>query len=614
MMTSQLTDLYGRLSRRVEIADAVLNTIEVNPAAQAARRGDARADLANAATDLRGYLNSIPNGKGWVKYLRVDAVSNPESEVKPAELNSVRDKLKGKNQLGDPKSRSFLTRPRIAAYEAAVDGYLAAATAPADPNGAEIRKDLQNLVTAIEQYEAAQTKPAATALRQAFDAVRQHAADGGAALTDTLSSNYLNYNLRIVATESFVNKLVAQRRQENGPVVDCILGANVDGCQTTVTDVSVNLVPSANDARFDLTLQGQTTSNTQGVTNQATIYTIGNHTFTARKGITFDGDRFSTSPAQVWVNPHNYNTDAVTNFSRIPLFGRIADNIAIRKANELRPEAEAIAASRLVDRVQPQFNAEVDRQFGPNGTANRDFQAKVISKLRENDLYPDYKHYSTTEDELRIRTRLMDDTELGGGAINPGLVSGDGLTVRIHDSLINNSLDNLGLQGRTMSEDDLRVELETHLSNLLGKPVSFSPPPKNEEGDKGPNVLVFDQNDPIRMHSSNGYLNLTVRAGFKQEGKDDIPEQIITVPLKFSVDGDKVIVERGSVQVSPAGEVTSRAKQISTAGVIKGKFEDAFERREMDRNVDIKRDANTKVRAKITQIVPADGWLTILVD
>ena len=64
-----------------------------------------------------------------------------------------------------------------------------------------------------------------------------------------------------------------------------------------------------------------------------------------------------------------------------------------------------------------------------------------MASLRELNLYPDAKSWSTTDTELKVSTRLMSPTELGGSEPNPAMYLGRGLTILLHDSLMNNSLD-----------------------------------------------------------------------------------------------------------------------------------------------------------------------------
>lgn len=616
VVASILADLYGKLSRRVDLATAVLDTVEVGPEAHAARISEARAQVERSAQAAEQFLNGIPNGKAWLPYLRLQNVSQTVRSGDPSQavpvLTAIHTKLSVPQT--DQKIRDFLAKPAFTELEQSLEAYLhVAKMAPVEPNNPQLRQALTDLVAGVEEYEAQRSKSFTSALRKAYDSVRAASPDAGARITQVLRTDYLNYNLRVIVSNTFMNKLVAQHRDENGAVNDFVLGAKVDGYQTTDTNVSVALVPSSKMAKFDLIVKGATSSNTQGVTPEAVVYTMGNHYFTAEKEVGFDGDRFFTQPARIAVSANNSTYGANTKYSRVPLLGGVANRIAVREAEKMRPESEAIARGRVQDRVLPEFDAEVNKEFGPNGTSARKLRER-ISALQELGLYPDAKQYSTTVSALNVTTRLMNPNEVGGGNLNPAVQPGKGLSAQIHESLMNNSMDRMNLAGRTMTGDQVRAEFEARLSKLTGTPVKLIPPPSNHpEADKTELTLVFDETDPIRFRIADGMLYLSVKAAFKQEDKEEIPAQLITMPFKFSVKGKTVLVERGKVEVSPVvkpagGEI---AKQITRAGVIKKKFEDALAPRSLDSRVIIPRDNKTKVNADVTRITAADGWLQV---
>jgi hypothetical protein len=606
-ITTPLVGLHGGLQRRIDLAEAALDSLQLGPAVKQARVDAAGRQLAQAAASLDAYLRSIRNGTGWVTYLEVGAIRTAAVNT----LVSAQSKLKGKDSLPDARARDFLHRPEFASYEAALDRYLAATNAPEiNPNSPELRKGLAELFSAVEEYEMSRASASSAGVRKAFDAVRAIAPDGGDRIAAALRANYLNYNLRVVATEAFLNKFFSQTRTESGEVVDFILGANVYGSQVTATTVSLDLRPSGSTARFAIRASGAVSSSTSGTTDQAVVYTQGNHYFTADKVIDFNGERFITYPATIGVSANNNTYDATTNYSGIPILGGIANNIALSEAAKKRGESEAIAASRVQDRVLPKFNAEVDKEFGPNGTRNVEMQTKVIGPLQELELYPDAKSYSTTDSELHVRTRLMADSELGGSDPNPALLLGRGATILVHESLLNNSTDRMRLAGRTMTDDEVQAELEARLTKLLGREVKFKKEGTGNEEEEGPKTFVFDKADPIRFHVADGALLLTIRAGFKQAGKEDIPTQIITVPLTFSVDMKNVVINSGNVSISPVEQPDSAATQIARAGVIKKKIQSALPTREVDRVAEVDH-AGRKIVTAVTRIRALDGWLSI---
>jgi hypothetical protein len=184
----------------------------------------------------------------------------------------------------------------------------------------------------------------------------------------------------------------------------------------------------------------------------------------------------------------------------------------------------------------------------------------------------------------------------------------------MHDSMLNASADRLELAGQEMTDGQIKAKLEAHLSKLLDREVKFSEDdaaaPKDDSGIK---TIVFDKVDPLRIHADDGQLFLTIRAGFKQEDKEDIPTQVITVPLKFSVTMESVVIEPGDFSISAAEEQESAAKQLVRAGVIKKKLASALPRRELKR---VKRmnHKQIKVVTAVTRIRALDGWLSITLE
>ncbi len=608
--------LSGQLSRRVDLAEAVLDTTEITPEARAALRAEAQTSLRRAAQALADYLGGIQLGAGWASYVQVQAVSalatgNADAAKTVELLTAVQAKFRDKGKLADPNAREFLTRPLFATYEQAVNRSLdLEKRRDVAANSPELRATLGELVAALERYELSNGKADSAAARKAYDAARQLAADGGDRLVQVLRTDFMNYNLRVTATEAFLNRFVKKHMEEQGPVSDVILGVPVAGTQRTDTDVSLDLVPSPNQARFDITVNGHVNSSTQGMAQQATIYTQGNHYFTATKEVVFDGDKFATRPARISVRANNTTTGAQTSYSG-GLFGGMADRIAMREAEARRGDSEAIAASRVQDQVLPKFNQEVDKEFNASSPATRELQGK-LNALRELGLFPDARALVTSSDHLYVVTRLMNAEELGGTTPSTALAYGPGLTVQVHESVVNNSLDRMDLKGKTLAGDELAGEFEKRLSTLLGRPVKLPAAPAEPDADKVPLTLIFDATDPIRIRFDKGLLYVIVRAAFKRNG-EEIPAQTITAQIKLSIKGDKLIAERSAIEVSPVVRPTGGgiAQQITRAGVIKKKFEQALPVREFDRSIAITRDKST-VKTSLTQILALDGWMTIL--
>lgn len=605
----ELSTMHSRLGRRVDIAQAALDTLEQHPeTAWQERVKAAGQEVATAVDQLDGYLKGMNNGSAWLKFVKADdvrkvAAGNASLEV----LVSVKEKLSETGKLPSEEQRNFVQRAQFSRLRESLDEYLQLAGGSAPMvDQAGLRTALKELIGSIESFEESRSSEDAAAIRKTFSKVRRLAADGGERIADAMSSHYFNYNLRVVVSEAFANKVAAQPVSETGPVDDFILGAKVDGTQVTTGNVVVDVLPSDSGLKFAMNFNGVSQTSTQGVTDQATIFTSGYHQFSASKQITFDGDRFTTFPATIWVQANNTTTGARTGVSGLPIFGSIADDYAVSEARKRKSRSEAIAADKLRNRLLPQFNQEVDAEFAKHTEAMLN---KVIPKLHENQLYPSARSFRSTDSELWISTRLMESAELGGDTPILTATTSTGAAIHLHETLLNNSLDRLRLHGRTMTEDELASELAKSFSNLLGREIKL---PAKKDGEQSDGTkFIFPDQDPLRVQISGGELSLVLRAGLQPPEGEAIPTHAITVPLTFTIDGSNIRIEAGSIGVAA---VEGGMANIARAGVIRAKLQKALPTREVDRFITMNRNSGGPVNLAIAQITPNAGWLSIVIE
>ena len=506
-----LTSLYNSLTLRIDFAEAALDTLDLDGKQIAASKTRARSSsLLSSIQNLENYLASVGNGSLWLTYFHIPELksaltADPEGPAGLAAAAKTQAHLMTRNTALDASQKAFTNHWSFQSLSSTVDQYVAAArwTNPAEATG-KLRADLKSLSTALDTYASSGEK--AGELRDSFARARYDAPDNGDRLASTLQKHLFNYNLRVLVSEAFLNRLMSQNRVEQGPVNDFILGANVYGNQITNTAVDVDLKPSSNTVRFDLRLNGNINSNTQGVTPQATVYTIGNHTFNARKEINFDGQTFSTMPATIAVSPRNTTTGISTQMSGIPIIGRIAQQIASEQVEAKRGEAESIAASRVQDNVLPRFNQDVDRSFAEQGDK---LNREVFSGLRATKLFPDTYNYQSTDQLMTMNARVMSPHQIGGDLPDSRLMSVTGATALVHETALNNAIDQMDLAGQTVTEAELKAKIEAFLTKALNRPYKFqaeAPVAATDEDEKALNGIIFAAVDPIRIRVTNDEL------------------------------------------------------------------------------------------------------------
>lgn len=606
-----LVRMHTRLNRRVTLAEAIVATLEVNPAtAHNDRVGAAREAVVDAVDNLDQWLTKdIRNGRPWLKYVKADQVrAISGGSVSMDVLSAVHTKLADADTIEDQSQRDFIKRAQFVQLKDSLDSYIALARTEAPVvDQAELRKTLAMLVDSLETWEEEQSSGSAAEVRSAFLKIRKQAGDEGSAVGSALASHYFNYNFRVVASEKFLNKVIGYDHTDSGPVKDFILGANVTGNQTTTATLGIDLTPGKDRISFYMTLRGITQTRTIGVTDEATVNTSGYHTFYATKAISFDGDSFPTAPAKISVNANNTTTGVRTEYSSIPIFGSIANSIAQGEVAKRKAQSEAIARDRVSTRVLPEFNSEVEAEFKKHADALKN---EINPKLHEAKMFPTARNFSSSDTELWASTRQMSETELGGDDPTFSTTTSKGVAIHLHETLINNSLSLLPLGGRTLNEDELVTEISAALKQVLGKDINLK---KGDGEESDPTQFVFPEKDFIRVRIDSGELTLLLQAGLKTDD-ETIPTQLISVPLSFAIEGSDLVLSAGDVSVAPVERPNSAVVQIARAGIVRTKIQKALPTRKIDRNFDLKRKQGGPVDLAITQVRPNAGWLSIVIE
>ncbi len=126
--------------------------------------------------------------------------------------------------------------------------------------------------------------------------------------------------------------------------------------------------------------------------------------------------------------------------------------------------------------------------------------------------------------------------------------------------------------------------------------------------------LIFDTVDPISFRFEDGQIIMSLRAGLERPGEEEIPTQIISVPLRLTVEGDQVVMTRGPVGVKPVERPRNVGESIARAQIMRSKIEqDIPARREQDGKKEITQQGKT-ITVQVSSIAAEDGWLTLTVE
>ena len=310
-----------------------------------------------------------------------------------------------------------------------------------------------------------------------------------------------------------LGRFVAQQTVESDNVATQVMEADVCGVQTTTTSVHLQSVSCDSTARLHIVSSGTVTSNTVGLTPQARVATLGNHTFSVTKPVFFDGDRFLTKPAYGSLQARQFPQAVNSVASGMPLFGRIGDRIARNEVLRRMPTSDAIVVRKVADDVLPKINTRTDHELGELNRKWRDLRRTIsrVSGGRQSSWAA-----STTASSLSLSAfspAAAHPITTSAQALATGLQDDEVVAVTFSQDSINRWFDAQPLGGLTISDTALQQVVQTFqnakddpqtLLQLLQQPTGSSVEP-----------LIFSmklaESEPVTLAFEDGLLTLRIR-------------------------------------------------------------------------------------------------------
>ena len=400
----------------------------------------------------------------------------------------------------------------------------------------------------------------------------------------------------MLVNERFVNRLFRRQQTNTGDVRDFILGAHVVGTQTTTSDVTVDFQENPRVAQARIRLLGFTSSDTIGLTKMAVVGVCGQHRFLATKPVLFDGARLLTGRADAVVDPHNFTRGVRSPATGFPLLGPLVDQIVYSRAEARRPEAEAIAAERLKQRVLPEFDRNIDAELG---RANAKLKSWIRPQLAKLKLNPDSMLFTSTDQHLVMNVRFgiaRPDTR-SPAAASPGT------TVLIHESLLNELINRAGAGGMLVSD--------RRLAKLLARVQGGGDPSLRPEESANPSLTFrLAQREPIRVSLVRGALRIDLNASVTSTAGDRLPQSVIKFVVESELTDEAVVFRTSSVQV----DVPPGAGHEATAETVRRRLISMLQPVRLSRSRRLPEINGRRLSVRLSEVEANAGWLRIVIQ
>ncbi len=538
---------------------------------------------------LEAQLSRVEYGGRWREYLLLDEAKQwlcdggTNGTVQCCDM-AKRILLRMEYTRLTPSQLEFLEQPEVADYAAELRRLAAEPV------------DYLLLLDALERYEKDGRSEHATHVAAAQQMLRWADADSVSELGYALNAHYRNANIRIAIREDLLGRFLPATESRDDEVDDVILGTPTFGRSETMTGIRVKLLPSSRSWRFALEAQGEVNSQTYSRRGPATFYASGESEFHAEKRIVVHPYGVSQHSAHAVAENSTTLTDIETRLDPLPIVGEVSRAIARRRYRNRVPAARWEVENKIAWKASAALDEEVAEQLD---RTRRDFATHFSQPMRRLALDPIALEMQTTENEAIVRVRLAACHQLAAHTPRPTSPEGSWLSVQIHESALNNCIEQFGWEGRRVKLGELYGEIGELFASTDVKPPEDLPD----------NVTVrFAGQDPLRISFHEGRATLTLALSELSDGRNRWKNFVVRAhyrPAPEQPDAD--LVRDSYVQL--IGRLGFR-DQVALRGI----FSRVFSRTKPIRFVSKRLNSDPRLKGLVlTQLAIGDGWIGIAI-
>jgi hypothetical protein len=375
-------------------------------------------------------------------------------------------------------------------------------------------------------------------------------------LAEHINTYYRNANARVAISGDLLNMLLPDQDATEEAVNDEILGARVFGRSQTKARLRVVLLPDMRRLKVGLEAIGEVDSNTAATKGPATLYSQGTSRFHARKLLSVDRQGLRVWRSQAEVDTQNQLTDIETSFDALPFVGMLARAVARQEHDEKYHEANYEVRNKVAAKAESRFDHQVNRQLAE---AENEFLDKIYKPLERMQLDPTAVDLHTTRNQLIARYRVAGHHQMAAYTPRPAVPDNSVLNVQLHQSTLNNVLEQLKLDGRRTDLDTLYRDISKSFNRPMDEAMLESVPE---------NVTIeFAAHDAVRVYCEDGRMVLVLKLAELSQGRErkwkNFTVQAYYVPSFDTLDAK--LVREGTIEL--IGDRLNFRDQIALRGI-----------------------------------------------
>lgn len=516
----------------------------------------ARAKLLKRMNTLQRFLRpDSANARRWKHYLRWDSLSTALADEGQADFRPLAETYQRLN-----RDENGLELPPFRRLASALRRYTQLRRLQQQPDQqAFYRGQLERLQTQLDEYRRQPNARAGFEIGNRLGLL----ADLGEApeLISAVRRQFSQPNAYLEVSTALV-AAAAEPIDRHEPVTDCILGTTIHSQTHTVGQVGVASIPSQDSAVLEFISQGQTFSRSVGRNGPAVIRSTSVTDFSAVKRVELSDAFFRAGASRARATTHS-NILSVSKAGG-GLGSRLVSSIGWNRVCQNKSRADAIAADHAEDRIDRRFDRELNDKLRD---ARRQYEDEYRRPLARRGAMPDHIRFSSARDHLAIEVTQANQSQLGASGPPPAAPPAHDLSVRLHESAVNNYSAIL-LGGATASEtapgEEVKfdVKLPEWMKDAWQQRKSEGDQTATSEQPFKPYALRFRDARPLSVSFADGKVELTIHVARLQSGDRTFTNWDVTGSYVPELANGGIVLRRvGDLVMLPAdfrGTLSSR--------------------------------------------------------
>jgi hypothetical protein len=388
--------------------------------------------------------------------------------------------------------------------------------------------DYSSLLGQIERQESDSIDLGGIDVASAVQTLRFAQSREANRIAESLNTHYRNANIRVAITSDFIGRMIPEVDAKVQPVRDRILGADVRGTSIVHSDLNVRLIPSENSWKLALENHGRITTGASSRQWPVLIRSNSNASFLSTTPIEVTRSDAVTGLTNVAVQSSTRVRDVESDFDSIPLVSSLVREIAMNRYESMAPVAKQIQTNKIRGGVSQEVDRKVAEQLNETSELLARRLTGPLGSLRLNPLVVDMQ---TTDTRLSARYRVAGDWQLAAFTPRPRAPLSSLLSVQLHQSALNNTLETILPAGEPVTIEALLEHIKEVFAIDESVPLGEDAPPANT-------TIQFASTRPITVEIEDGILWITMRVmRLKQDKGIDLRRFIVRAGYRPEVNG-----------------------------------------------------------------------------